>query len=180
MAIAYHFAFFTEVNSAAWLFGAAFTAGALWFVWMGVVKSELQFRWGDGIRGWSGGFLIGFVLILYPLLGYALGHHYPAVPTFGLPCPTTIFSIGMLLFLVAPTPRSVFIVPLLWALVGFNRCLSIRRPRGFRALGCGVSRPGSCDSCSCIGYPPATGEWAGAAPVSAHFSEPPKPRLPRA
>lgn len=118
MAIAYHFTFFIAINSAAWLFGGVFIAGALWFVWIGVIKSKLQFHRSGGIRGWAGGLLIGFAMIVYPMLGYALGHRYPAVPTFGLPCPTTIFTIGMLLFLKAPVPRSVFIVPLLWAAVG--------------------------------------------------------------
>ena len=40
------------------------------------------------------------------------------LPTFGLPCPTTIFTIGLLCFAVPPTPRSPLIVPLLWCLVG--------------------------------------------------------------
>jgi Family of unknown function (DUF6064) len=118
MAIAYHFAFFTAINSAAWLFGAVFIAGALWFGWIGVIRSNLHFSVGGGIRGWAGGFLIGFALIVYPLLGYAMGHHYPAVPTFGLPCPTTILTIGVLLFVATPVPRPVFIVPLVWAAVG--------------------------------------------------------------
>ncbi|HSB34572.1 MAG TPA: DUF6064 family protein, partial [Nitrospirota bacterium] len=33
------------------------------------------------------------------------------------PCPTTIFTIGVLLFAAAPVPRSVFIIPVLWAAV---------------------------------------------------------------
>jgi hypothetical protein len=40
------------------------------------------------------------------------------MPTFGLPCPTTIFTIGVLAFLKRPHPRSVFIVPVLWCVVG--------------------------------------------------------------
>ncbi|PYU63895.1 MAG: hypothetical protein DMG49_27590 [Acidobacteria bacterium] len=113
MAIAYHFAFFTTINSAAWLFGAVFMAGTFWFGWTGVMRSKLHFCLGGGIRGWAGGFLIGFALIVYHLLGYAMGHHYPAVPTFGL-----IFTIGVLHFVAAPVPRSVFAVPLVWAAVG--------------------------------------------------------------
>ena len=40
------------------------------------------------------------------------------MPTFGLPCPTTIFTIGLLCFAVQPLPRSPLIGPLLWCLVG--------------------------------------------------------------
>ena len=118
MAIAYHFAFFTAINPAAWLFGVLFLAGAIWFPWIGIIRSRLQFLPHGGIHGWAGGMLIVFALIAYPLLGYMLGHRYPAVPTFGLPCPTTIFTIGMLLFAAPPVPRSVFVVPLLWSVIG--------------------------------------------------------------
>ena len=118
MAIAYHFVFFTAINPAAWLFGVLFLAGAFWFAWTGVVRERLRFHLRSGIWGWIGGILIMFALLIYPWLGYMLGHHYPAVPTFGLPCPTTIFTIGMLLFAAPPVPRSVFVVPLLWSAIG--------------------------------------------------------------
>ena len=118
MAIAYHFTFFTLINPAAWLFGAMFLAAGLWFAWMGIMRVKLRFRLTGGIRGWAGWLLIGFALVAYPLLGNLLGHRYPAVPTFGLPCPTTIFTIGILLFVASPVPKSVFIVPLIWSLIG--------------------------------------------------------------
>jgi len=118
MGIGYHFLFFTAINPAAWLFGAMFLVGALWFGWIGILRSKLQFGLTGGVRGWAGGILIGYALIIYPLLGYLLGHRYPAAPTFGLPCPTAIFTIGILMFAAAPMPKSVFAVPLAWAAVG--------------------------------------------------------------
>ncbi|WP_414541485.1 DUF6064 family protein [Nostoc sp. CCY0012] len=30
---------------------------------------------------------------MYPLIGYALGRIFPTSPTFGVPCPTTIFTV---------------------------------------------------------------------------------------
>jgi hypothetical protein len=68
--------------------------------------------------GIAGGTLIVFALLLYPAIGHFLGHRYPAAPTFGLPCPTTIFTLGVLLFAAHPVPRWVLVVPLLWAAVG--------------------------------------------------------------
>jgi hypothetical protein len=62
--------------------------------------------------------------VIYPLLGYFLGHVYPSSPTFGLPCPTTIFTIGTLL-LAGKTPRAVFIIPLLWSVIGFKAAISL-------------------------------------------------------
>ena len=52
-----------------------------------------------------------FAVLIYPARTYLMGHRYPAFPTFGLPCPTTLFTIGLLVFLVKPYPRSVLMVP---------------------------------------------------------------------
>jgi hypothetical protein len=52
-----------------------------------------------------------------------LGRAFPQIPTFGLPCPTTIFTIGMLAFLSSPFPRYVFAIPIAWALVGTQAAL---------------------------------------------------------
>jgi hypothetical protein len=42
-------------------------------------------------------FIMFWGIILYPLSGYVIGHRYPRVPLFGaMPCPTNIFTIGML------------------------------------------------------------------------------------
>ena len=64
-------------------------------------------------------------LVVYPVLSWIDGHPYPFTPTFGLPCPTTIFTIGVLAFLTPPYPRSVFIVPVLWCLVGGTAAFSL-------------------------------------------------------
>jgi hypothetical protein len=118
MAIAYHLVFFKRINPAAWLFGVVFLLGALSFLWSGSIRNKLRFRLGSRSRTWLGGFFTGFALVIYPVLGHFLGHRYPAVPTFGTPCPTTIFTFGALLFAAEPVPKSVFVVPLAWAVVG--------------------------------------------------------------
>jgi hypothetical protein len=118
MAIAYHIAFFTSINPAAWLLGMGFLLGSLAFAWHGIARPDLNFRFVRGVRGIAGAALIGFALLLYPVIGYFLGHRYPAAPSFGLPCPTTIFTLGLLLFAASPLPKTVLVVPLLWAAVG--------------------------------------------------------------
>jgi len=55
----------------------------------------------------------------------AFGHRYPRVPTFGLPCPTTIFTLGILLLASFPFPKSVFIVPFLWSVVGTSAAFQL-------------------------------------------------------
>ena len=150
MAVAYHFAFFAVINPAAWVFGAFFLANALWFAWTGVIRNKLQFSVHTGIRAWLGGLLIAFSLVIYPLIGFLSGHRYPAMPTFGLPCPTTIFTLGILMFAVMPIPRSVFIVPVLWSAIGSFAAFQLGVPQDYGLLIAGliglivaISPPGS-------------------------------------
>ena len=118
LALAYHLAFFAEINPLAYEFAAVSVLGAFAFFWQGVVCHRLRFAWVGGGRAFAGIVLIVFALIVYPLWSWYAGHGYPFMPTFGLPCPTTIFTIGILAFMIPGYPRSPLIVPVLWCLVG--------------------------------------------------------------
>lgn len=118
LALAYHFAFFTRINPLAHVFAVVSLLGAAVFLWQGVFRRRLRFARVGGWRGAAGATLIFFALAVYPAWSSQAGHDYPHMPTFGLPCPTTIFSIGLLAFLVPPYPRSPFLVPVLWCFVG--------------------------------------------------------------
>ena len=129
MGIAYHFAFFTSISPPAYGFAAVFVAGALVFVWQGVVRRRLEFRWVAGGRGVMALLLVAFAFIVYPAWSYVAGHPYLETPTFGLPCPTTIFTMGLLALLVRPYPRSPFVVPVLWSLVGAQAAFLLAVPQ---------------------------------------------------
>jgi hypothetical protein len=116
--LAYHLAFFATINPLAYAFSAVSTAGALVFVWCGLVRRTLHFRIGLHARGVLGISLVALALVGYPAWSLFEGHRYPAFPTFGLPCPTTLFTIGMLAFLERPYSRLPLVVPVLWSLVG--------------------------------------------------------------
>ena len=118
LALVYHLAFFTRINPAAYMFAGVSLAGALAFFWQGVIRRRLRFAWVGGARAFTGTALVVFALVIYPIWSWHAGRAYPYLPTFGLPCPTTIFTIGLLAFLVPPYPRSPFVVPILWCLVG--------------------------------------------------------------
>jgi hypothetical protein len=65
-------------------------------------------------------------MVLYPLLGFAFGHAYPASPVFGVaPCPVTIFTFGMLLWTDARMPKWVLVIPLMWAALGLSASVSL-------------------------------------------------------
>lgn len=120
MGIVYHLIYFSRINSLAFVFGLAFIFQAAIFLYFGVFRKNLVFHVQYGLNGLSGMLLIVYALILYPLLGYAFGHVYPRSPTFGLPCPTIIFTFGLMLWTKGRIPISVLIIPAAWSLIGFS------------------------------------------------------------
>jgi uncharacterized protein DUF6064 len=115
-ALAYHAAFFTIINPAAWLFAALFLVQAALFFWSGVVQGRLSFvPWRSA---WAP---IAWALIAYSLAypGINALHHQTLsrIPTFGVPCPTTLFTAGLLL-LAAPRSWPLSIVPVIWSVIG--------------------------------------------------------------
>jgi hypothetical protein len=116
-AVAYHLVYFTRINPAAWLFGSLFLLQSGLLLWTGVARPKLTF----GVeRTWQhalGGVLVAYSLF-YPLLVAATGHDYPRMPTFGVPCPTTLLTAGLLLIVTPPLPRWITIMPILWCVIG--------------------------------------------------------------
>jgi hypothetical protein len=125
MGTVYHLTYFSAINPAAFVFGALFIVQALIFIEAGVICERVKFRFRPDARGVAGAALLAYALIFYPLLGWLAGHNYPATPTFGLPCPTTIYTFGLLLWAVEHLPWRVLVIPLFWALIGFFAALSL-------------------------------------------------------
>jgi hypothetical protein len=114
--IAYHGVFFSSINPAAWLFAGLFLAEAAVVAWLGVFQTRLQFSTGRSVRHLLAGVLVVYALG-YPFVILTEDLTFPRSPTFGVPCPTTIFTIGLLL-IAEPLPWSVSVVPVLWAAIG--------------------------------------------------------------
>jgi hypothetical protein len=116
--VVYHLRHFSSINPVAYVFAALAVGGAAAFAWHGVAKNELGAAAPTGGWLWLGAGLQGYALLLYPVLSAATGHRYPAMPTFGLPCPTTIYTAGILAWFARSVPLHVLVVPTLWSLVG--------------------------------------------------------------
>ena len=125
MGMVYHLWFFSAINKAALFFAAFFVLQGVIFFIVGVLKHQLKFHFRLSFYGVVGGVFLLYALIVYPLLGYWLGRRYPAAPTFGLPCPTTIFTFGMLLWTNPRVPLYVLVIPLAWSLMGFWAAISL-------------------------------------------------------
>lgn len=116
--IVYHLVYFTSINPAAYLFGIFNIIQGLLFFYFGFIKQGLKFTIKKDWPGILGGIFILYALIIYPVLGASFGHVFPRNPTFGLPCPTTIFTFGILLFALKKVPWYLIIIPLIWSLIG--------------------------------------------------------------
>jgi hypothetical protein len=100
------------------IYATVFIAQAGLFVAHGVVGDRIAFRFERTPAVVLGCLAITYALVVYPLLGIALGHPYPEAPLFGAaPCPTTIFTFGLFLLARPPFPKSLLAVPLFWAVV---------------------------------------------------------------
>jgi hypothetical protein len=124
MGIVYHIIFFSSINPAAFLFGALFIVQGILLIKAGIADKKLEYAPPQGLYLYTGVVIILYALILYPLLGIYFGHLYPKSPTFGLPCPTTIFTFGIFLLAAKKIPSYILIIPLLWAVIGFSAVIN--------------------------------------------------------
>ena len=104
--------------------GAA--AAAVVFVLQGAVFLLAAFSGGGlgvraradayGVAGWA---LVLYATLGYPAIEYLLGRGFPRSLPFGLvPCPTTVFTLGVLLWSTTRVPAYVLAIPFLYSLGG--------------------------------------------------------------
>ena len=100
-------------------------------------RRGLQYFSQGGWRGSVGTALVVYALA-YPALTIASGHSYPATPTFGVPCPTTILTIGLFLTIAERVPVSMVLVPIVWGFIGGSASVPLAVPTDYVLLGAGV------------------------------------------
>ena len=123
--VVYHLVYFTAINNAAYFFGILFIIQGCIFFSQGTSGDGLNFRFRKDLYGIKGAFLILFSLVIYPILNYFLGHVFPYSPTFGLPCPLTIFTLGLLLWVQRKFNFWIMVIPFLWSMVGFSAAINL-------------------------------------------------------
>jgi Family of unknown function (DUF6064) len=132
--IVYHLIFFTTISPPAYLFGTLFIIQGLLFLYEGVARNRLSFLASRRFEGILGAVFIAYALVIYPLIGYALGRIFPSTPTFGTPCPTTIFTFGLLLWADRKISLNLLIIPVLWSIVGTSAALNFGVKEDFGLL----------------------------------------------
>jgi hypothetical protein len=122
--VAYHLLFFRAINPIAAAFAALFVLQAALLLRSGL-SALPAFRVRRGVQGYLGGAIILYALVVYPVLGYVLGHRYPAAPTFGVPCPVDLLTLGILAWNADALPWRLLVIPVLWAIVGSTAAVQL-------------------------------------------------------
>ncbi len=118
MGAIFHLIYSSGINPTALLFGPLCVLQGALFLYTGAYKDRLTYKLKPDLPGVLGAFFIAYALVIYPLIGYVAGHVYPAAPVLSAPCPTTIFTFGLLLGLGRSAPKYMLVIPLLWSIFG--------------------------------------------------------------
>lgn len=133
-AVAYHALLFSSINPAAWLFAGLFAAQSLLLFRAGLRNDVEYFA---SMRGLGGG--LALYSLAYPLISVATEHAYPATPTFGVPCPTAILTIGLLLTARRGIPVVLAIIPVAWGFIGGSAAMLLSVPADYVLLFAGIA-----------------------------------------
>jgi hypothetical protein len=87
-----------------------------------IFAKKTAFRLPD--KRWNKGLTILWILLalLYPVIGWPLGHTYPQTLLPVFPCPLTVFALALVAAAAPRVDRKVFAFLLPWALMGLPKC----------------------------------------------------------
>lgn len=124
--LGYHIGYFAPANPVAYAFGALFIVQAMLFVRAGVIGDRLSFRFALGVLSLLGVAFVFYAMVIYEMLGLVAGHGLMKGPLFGVaPCPTAIFTFGVLMMAQNPVPWWLLPIPVLWALIGTSAAVTL-------------------------------------------------------
>jgi len=121
--IVYHIIFFSVINKAAIAFGALFILQSFFFLIEFVLKENLEFTYDNKLDMALGYILILTGLAAYPLIGVLLKNNYTHLISLGLPCPSVIYTFGVLVLSRKNYTLYKLIVPVTWSVIGFFAAL---------------------------------------------------------
>jgi hypothetical protein len=116
--LAYQLAFFSPISPAAYGFAALFIVQGLIFLGSGLrTRSEPIAVEHDACTAVAACLLV-YAMVIYSFIGTLIGHGWPRAPMFGVaPCPTTIFTFGVLI-LARRSTLWLGAIAIVWALIG--------------------------------------------------------------
>ncbi len=124
--VCYHWLAFSPINPAAKIFAVVFLVQAVLLTVVALSRQGVSIRARRDIRSVAGFGFVAFAMFIYPALGFWAGHGLMGGPMFGVaPCPTTIFTMGLLLLMRGRGVAWLSVIPLLWSLIGLAAALQL-------------------------------------------------------
>lgn len=117
--VIYQLMFFTVINKAAYIFGALFIIQSIFFFVDFFIRKKFVINFGNKLISITGYTLLIFGVIIYPVIGLLVEKNLVYLISLGLPCPSVIFTFGMLVLAEKSLSKHIFIIPVLWATIGF-------------------------------------------------------------
>jgi hypothetical protein len=115
LAIVFFGIYYPPLNDHSHAYAAMFALGGALFLLAGVIRQDLEFRPRWELMSVVGGVFMLYALA-YPVIDELTGHYFPAAPVFGVaPCPSAIYTAGLLLWTRPGMPIYVIVVPLVWS-----------------------------------------------------------------
>lgn len=118
--IQFYMVYFREFMPVPIVFCLLFITQAIIFFLEGTLRNRINFQFKANLFGLVGAILILYAMVGYQALEYVLGRGYPEILSYGMfPCPTVIFSLGILLWTGKKFPSYILAIPMIHALSGF-------------------------------------------------------------
>jgi hypothetical protein len=136
VAWSYFWARYASIHLAAPYFALAFVVESLLLAWMGISHSRFIIARASRWRQRTGLGIFLIALVVYPMLGLAMGRNWTQAEVIGLaPDPTALATLGVLLL---TGPRTFWVlapIPILWCLISGATLWAMASPNFFIAPG---------------------------------------------
>jgi hypothetical protein len=130
--LVYQLVFFSPINPMAKVFATLFVVQAMLFGACAIMVSDLKFKVQSNWRSFVGLTFIVYAMLIYEMFGDIAGHGRLKGPLFGVaPCPTVIFTIGLLLQAHGRSVAWLSLIPIVWALIGGSAAVLLNIPEDF-------------------------------------------------
>ena len=135
----YHLLFFSRINLAAYGFAALFVVQGFLFLAFAFARQPPATRGRSRAAKVGGAVLVLYAMVVYAALGATAGHAWPRAPVFGVaPCPTTIFTFGVVMLSPRTIPGWLLAIPLIWAAIGSTAAVLLSVPEDLGLLAAGL------------------------------------------
>ena len=124
MGLVYHILYFSGINPAATIFGVVFIIEGIFILYETFIRKRLVINIKKGIQSYLGYFFLIFGIIIYPAIGYFISQNAVQTIALGLPCPTTIFTFGVMILAKDKIPGYLLVIPALWAIIGLAAAIN--------------------------------------------------------